>query len=249
LKRLSGPNSRLVGHFAFDGDVGPCVPSSQTFRVRSSLPRTRYAPHRHLFAPASLGNIAPAPLLRRTYQQAPRLAIFLKHPLTFRPIVKVHRRPRNKRIRRNHIPQILSDHIRRQKVDVVQRVECSAPGSPGIAARASMAGRALHLHSPKPPATLHRKVIRTAVSPRLQHGKAEHRCLRQKRSLHSFAKPLARGRRQAPNLNNFLLSRRIRFFRHKKKRGPGATPYLLYQKKSAGWKACATIRFYISIIS
>jgi hypothetical protein len=134
--------------------------------ARSPSHRTHRAPHRHLRTPASLRDISLAPRLHRTSQQAPSLPVHFKHPLASRPIIKVHRRPRNKRIRRNHIPQILLDHIRHQKINVIQRVEFPAPGSPSLASRTPMAGRTLHLNFPQPPG-LNRKVIRTAVSPRL----------------------------------------------------------------------------------
>jgi hypothetical protein len=160
-------------------------------RAHTSPPRTHHAPHRHLLTPAALGDIALASRPRRTSQQAPGLPINFKYPLTPRTIVEVNRSPRNKRIRRNHIPKISLDHIRRQKIQIIQRVKRPAPRRPGIASCTSMAGRALHLHPPQPPPALHRKVIRTTVSPGLQHRKSQHRSLRQKRSLHRLPQPLA----------------------------------------------------------
>ncbi len=166
----------------------------------------------------------PRPL--RTREQAPRLAIDFKHSLALRPVVKVNRRSRNKRLRRNHIPQVSCDHIRCQKIDVIQRIKLSASRCPRVAPSASMAGRALHLHPPQPPPTLHRKVIRTAISPRLQHRKAQHRSLRQKRSLYRLPQRLARGRSNCLYLNQLPLPHRIRFFTHKKSAAEAA-PYLL----------------------
>jgi hypothetical protein len=184
--------------------------------VVPSPPWAHHAPHRHLLAPAALGNISLAPRPRRTSQQAPCLPIDFKHPLAPRTVIKMNRRPRNKRIRRNHIPKIFLNHIRRQKIQIIQRVEWPAAGRPGVASRVAMAGGALHLHPPQPPPALHRKVIRTAISPRLQHRKPQHSSLRQKRSLHRLTQPFAREPIQPLGPKNLVFCLPIRFSRHKK---------------------------------
>jgi len=181
-----------------------------------SFPRTHHAPLRHLFAPASLGNIVSSPRPRRTSQQAPTLPISFKHSLAMRTIIKMHRRPRYKRIPWNHIPQIFSDHICRQKIKIIQRIQFPAARRPRAAPRPSMAGRALHLHLQQPPPALHRKVIRTAISPGLQYRKPQHRSLRQKRRLHRLPQPLRQNHPQPLHVIHVLLW--IIIFRHKKRR-------------------------------
>ena len=105
-----------------------------------------------------------------------------------------------------------------------------------------MAGRALHLHLQQPPPALHRKVIRTAVPPRLQYRKPQHRRPRQKRRLHRLPQPLRQNHPQPLHVVHKLLW--IVVFTHKKRRSrdsPSA-PYLLFSdKKSAGPKARAPL--------
>ena len=160
--------------------------------------RTHHAPLRYLLAPAPLRNISLTTRPPRASQQTPGLPVNLKIALRIRPVIKVHRHPRHKRIRRHHIPQIYRDHIRHQKIDILQRINLPTPRRPRATPRPPMAGSALHLHLPQPPPTLHRKVIRTAVSPRLQHRKSQHRSLSQKRRLHRLTQPLGTRRFQTP---------------------------------------------------
>src|SRR5207253_2185500 len=116
----------------------------------SSLPRTHHAPHRQLLASASLGDALSAPRLHRTGQQAPCLAIHFKLRLGAVPIVEVNRRAWSERFYRNHIPQVLPDHIGDQEVDVFCGVERSASEASRFATSPSMAGRTFHLPPPHP---------------------------------------------------------------------------------------------------
>ncbi len=191
------------------------------WKKRESCPppspvRTHDAAHRHLLASAALRDVSLPSLRRRASQQTPGLPVHFKHPTAFGTVIKMHGHPRHKRICRNHIPQILSNHVRRQKINVLQRVDFAAPRGPCFASRTPKAGRALHLHPPQPPSAFHRKVIRTAVSPRLQHRKSQHRCLRQERSLHRFSQPLARRHIQPQYSRRSTFSVAIFSFRHKK---------------------------------
>ncbi len=179
-------------------------------------PRTNHAPLRHLRAPAPHRDISLAPRPRRASQQTPGLPVNLKIALRLRTIIKVHRHPRHKRIRRHHIPQIPRDHIRRQKINILQRINLPTPRRPHTAPRIAMTGGTLHLHPPKPPPALHRKIIRTAISPRLQHRETKHSSLSQKRRLHRLPQPLSLRRFQHPPRSRPPLPARIRFFTHKK---------------------------------
>jgi hypothetical protein len=181
-----------------------------------SPPRTNHTPRRHLRTPAPHRNIPLPPTPPRTSQQTPSLPINLKIALRLRTVIKMHRNPWHKRIRRHHIPQIPGDHISRQKIDILQRINLPTPRRPRTAPRPPMAGRTLHLHPPKPPPTLHRKIIRTAISPRLQHRKPKHSSLSQKRRLHSLPKPLKPRSLKHPPPKRPPLPTQIRFFAHKK---------------------------------
>jgi hypothetical protein len=89
--------------------------------------RTHHAPLRYLLAPAPLRNISLTTRPPRASQQTPGLPVNLKIALRIRPVIKVHRHPRHKGIRRHHIPQIYRDHIRHQKIDILQRINLPTP--------------------------------------------------------------------------------------------------------------------------
>ncbi len=138
-------------------------------------------------AAAADGDVFPAPGFARAIQQAPGFAVFSKHVPALVVGSELQHRLRRKCLNRNHIPEILRNDVRREKIDFLLGI--GVPVSPAFdyVSRVATGRGRLYLHPQETRLAVDDAVVSLTLSPRDANAKAESRRSRQERGLRGLS--------------------------------------------------------------
>ena len=159
---------------------------------------------------------APTTLLP-PHHHPPSLSILLKHRSLLASIrIEPQILPRNKRLHRNHIPDVPRHNVGHDHINILLREPHNLPSHINrrmhrISPRPKPLIRRSNLHSPQPPVSVANKIVPIAVSPGLRNNHPHPHRLPQKIQLRKLPHPL---RRQPLLFPQRLCSRGITQYRH-----------------------------------